>query len=262
LPLELIIFAARVEHRAVSWHDMERIAAAAPPDRAVSWRPLTEAATEMLEVSAVSNPPALVGIDQRPVFEVRVRDKEAFQKLDAAVCGYGVMDLEDLTKASRMFCVNCRECVTHVNLGLHPADIEDRSKTPMEYYQLIDSEDEASPHPVEVTECEGLWAFRCFTDEAMLKEEPKLPGDVPVTLETWPGVKPVLSLLPASGTGVDASLDLQKEAEYLERLAGVHGGPEQWKFRARAALMLLKEASEELEEDLKNFLATLRQASR
>jgi len=265
LPLKFIVFAARVEHFPTAWQDVrglcESIEAGAPQEEMLC----------KLDCSLTSSPPAMNGIDQRPVFEAAVKDAEAFEKLDPAICGYGVLHHADLKMGSRMHCVDCKDCLRYFDVSAKGAgaavqEIEDTAVSASAYFRRIDDGNRRRLYeqgagwkarrfrasPLSVTPRQDLWAFRCSTDEDVGYLSSRQPA--PAALEEFPGVASLLKAVP--GVRQDARAKPEEEAAeraFLEKFSARHGGPPAWVQKAHAAVQLLLESAGELEEELRKM---------
>ena len=143
LPLKFLLHRARVEHYPTAWADVSKLAEEL---KAVSG-PSPELAAK-LDASLTSSMPAMNCIDYRPVFEIQVRDLEAYKKLDTTVCGYGVLDghltKEKLAEVSQMHCVGCRDCIRYFERDDKTVqnsiqDIEDMTVSASSYFHRADA---------------------------------------------------------------------------------------------------------------------------
>lgn len=256
LGLKFVVFSARVEHHPTAWEEVRGLAESL--EKGASCQ--DPGFYQRLDGALTSSPPALTGIDQRPVFEARLRDAEAFEQLDKAVCGYGVLQGSDLLTASRMHCVNCQDCTRYhdarsTTVTAAVGDIEDTASSASSYFRRIDSGSRrrifeqgggglkarrTRGSPLSIAAREGLWAFRCCTDEDVSYLRSALPS--PTRLEELPGMG-------ASLRGEDEEAEAEKE--FLGGFFRRHGGPAAWVERGHAAVQLLLESAEELELALK-----------
>ena len=260
LPLKFVVYAARVEHYPTAWQDVPGLCAS------IEAGAPREEMRRRLDGSLTSSPPAMTGIDQRPVFEAVVRDVEAFRKLDPAVCGYGVLNHGDIKMGSTMYCTDCKDCTRYFDTSVKGAlatvmDIEDTAVSASTYFRRIDGGNRRRLYeggsgwkarrmraaPLLIVARENLWAFRCCTDEDVGYLTSQL--GFPTTLEEAPGVLDLLKGVPARNAVSAAEED--EEKIFLERFWRKHGGPTTWVLQAHAAVQLLLDSAEELETALR-----------
>jgi len=102
-----------------------------------------------LDAVLTSTMPILNSIDHRPVFNLLVRDEEAFRQMDPAVCGYGVLEAEgrrgkdELKDLAQMYCVGCQDCIRYFESSASGAkesilDIEDTAVSASTFFSRID----------------------------------------------------------------------------------------------------------------------------
>lgn len=250
LRLKFVVYSARVEHHPTAWEEVRGLA-----EGLESGGCQDPEVCRRLDAALTSSPPALTGIDQRPVFEARLRDAEAFEQLDKAVCGYGVLRGSDLRTASRMHCVNCQDCLRYHDarsdtVAAAVEDIEDTATSASSYFRRIDGGSRrrifeqgggglkarrTRGSPLSIVPRGGLWAFRCCTDEDVSYLRSALPS--PTRLEELPGLEALL--------GEEADADAEKE--FLDGFFRRHGGPAAWVEQGHAAVQLLLESAGELE---------------
>jgi len=270
LPLKFVVYAARVEHYPTAWHDVQSLC------ESLELGPPSEEVLRGLDGALTSSPPALNGIDQRPVFEAVVRDEEAFRRLDPSVCGYGVLRHADLRVGSSMRCVDCGDCLRYFEGSAQSAaaavrDIEDTTASASSYFLRVDSGNRrrlfeqggvglkarrvrAAP-PLRVVPRRELWAFRCATDEDASYLTSRLP--CPEVLEDVPGVAELLG-----GTSAAEPRELAAEQTWLRGFWRRRGGPPDWVEKAHAAVQLLMESADELERALRVIEQHLQHLSR
>ena len=255
--MKFVVFSARVEHHPTAWEEVRGLAESL--EKGASCQ--DPGFYQRLDGALTSSPPALTGIDQRPVFEARLRDAEAFEQLDKAVCGYGVLQGSDLQTTSRMHCVNCQDCLRYHDarsadtVTVAVGDIEDTATSASSYFRRIDGGSRrrifeqgggglkarrTRGSPLSIVPREDLWAFRCCTDEDVSYLRSALPS--PTRLEELPGLGAV-----AGGEEAEA----EAEEEVLGGFFRRHGGPAAWVERGHAAVQLLLESAAELELALK-----------
>jgi hypothetical protein len=270
LPLKFVVYSARVEHYPTAWHEVQSLC------ESLELGSPSEEVLRGLDGALTSSPPALNGIDQRPVFEAVVRDEEAFRMLDPSVCGYGVLHHADLRIGSGMRCVDCGDCLRYFEGSAKGAaaavrDIEDTTASASSYFRRVDAGNRrrlfeqggtglkarrvhAVP-PLRVVPRRDLWAFRCATDEDASYLTSRLP--YPEVLEEVPGVAEVLEGMPAA----DAR-ELAAESAWLQGFWRRRGGPPDWVQKAHAAVQLLIESADELERALRAIEQHLQHLSR
>lgn len=131
-----------MEHYPTAWQEVGGLA-----ERLEAGAGLEEWAR--LDAVLTSTMPALNSIDHRPVFDLVVRDEEAFRQMEPAACGYGVLEgverrckvqLKDL---SQMYCVGCQDCVRYFESSSSGAkesiaDIEDTAASASTFFSRID----------------------------------------------------------------------------------------------------------------------------
>ena len=266
LELVFIVHEASVDHQPTRWEALELLAteleAAASPSETLA----------RVDAAVFSRVPALVGVDQRPVFVAEVRDAAAFANLNPAVCGYGVFSAgaaADLQEASRLFCIGCGDCTTYHRSSPTSMqdieDLEDLACSAASYFARVhkgnrraiferDSRASKLPRrnarlPLKIMQQSDWWCFRAYTDE-----ESCLPpvsgghgkGAETSILEDWPNMELLIQGVPPARTE-----ERFAEQAFLDEFMGVHGGQARWLWRAQAALALLIVSGEELAQDIK-----------
>ena len=275
LDLVLLLHEAPLTHSATRWELLEALA----EDLRVAEQRGVPPAPELLarlDAAATSSVPALVGIDQRPVFLATVRNDEAFEALDPAVCGYGVFEAteakeEALRDASLMRCCGCMDCCTYFQ-GADAAssqnplkeveDLEDLTISAAQYFARNNKgarrawferrsagkvARRGGGPPVRICRQESWWCFHCHTDEDLGVATAAQPA-ASRSLEAWPGVKLLLRDVPPAELP-----ETEAEGEWLAEFERDHGGPEQWLQRARSALHLLVACGKELAAELRKL---------
>jgi len=258
LLLKFVVYAARVEHYPTAWQKVQGIS-----ESLEAAAPLQEIRCRM-DAALTSSPPALNGIDQRPVFEVVVKDTEAFKAMDPSVCGYGVLNYGNLKTGSMMHCVDCKDCVRYHDTSVKSVaasikDIEDTAVGASSYFRRIDVGNRkrifeqgggwkarrVRGSPLSIVPQADLWAFRCYTDEDVSSVVSALPP--PSTLEEFMGVGNADLLRGMSDATTE---ELAAEKVFLEDFWKRRGGASAWVQKAHAAVQLLLESADELERDL------------
>lgn len=268
VPLRLVLHAARVEPGVTRWQHVERLADAFRSEPSKNIEQLQAGMDE----HATSAVPALVGVDQRPVFSVAERAAGECASLRPGLCGYGVLDEGAAGLASRgpMYCMDCGDCTTyfegariHRKFDLH--DCEDLRMSAGDYFHrvadrgtrkrlfslpghLVNKERKMQAPPLAVKKIQGAWCFRAYTSEDCSPLKSSLAS--PARLQDWPGVHSVLS------ASAEASCDmLAAEAQWLSTFSQQTGGMASWVERAHACVVTLIASARELELELKRLTA-------
>ena len=265
LPLKFVVYSARVEHYPTFWEKVPGIFDGLEEHPAAG-SPQLEALLIRMDQALTSSPPALNGIDQRPVFEAVARDVEALQALPPSTCAQGVLDHADLKMGSRMYCIDCKDCTRYYETAAKDTaatlrDLEDTAVSASAYFRRNDTGNRrrifeqggggwkarrTRASPLSIVAQAELWAFRCSTDEDVSYLTSALLA--PAALEGVPGVAALLEGMPRPRPEEAAA-----EKVFLEVFFERHGGPDAWVRKAHAAVQLLLESAEELERDLQKF---------
>lgn len=277
LELVFIVHEASVAHAPTRWEALASLVveleAAASASSLLAPRPSETLAR--VDAAVFSRVPAIVAVNQRPVFVAEVRDAAAFADLKPAVCGYEVFSPggSDLATASRLYCVGCGDCTTyHRSSETSLQDLEDLHQSSAAYFAKIHRGNrraifegsrrdgklprrDAGP-PLKITQTSD-WCFRAFTNEASCM--PPADAARPVeafVLEEWPSMELLLKGVPPP-----TFEERSAEESFLKNFVNVHGGQEDWIQRAETVLALLIECGEELAHMLKSLAQSVSELS-